>query len=320
MTKKIHIIDCTLREGNQAPGVKFDKANSIHIASLLGSCSIDMIEIGHPLASSDEFNRVKAVVDLKLNCPILSHARAHMNDIKAVHKTGAQWIGIFAGINDLSQTARLNRSHDQILELITNSVSFAKGLGLMVRYTVEDSSRTSLPLLLEAYNSAILAGADRICFADTLGVLEPKETFNYISKIRKIFPKTELEMHIHDDRGLAMANSLAAIDAGATWISTSVNGIGERCGITDTCALIANLVYKKFKDQQHLQKLVTLSKEVQSITNTFIDSRRPVIGEHAFTHTARLHRIAMEKDSKSYNWIDPMSLGYNKASGADYAK
>ena len=302
---QVRIIDCTLREGNQTPGVRLNIYNSTYIAALLNLYSVNMIEIGHPSASIEELQRVKAVVDLKLRCPILSHARANKKDIQAVFEAGAQWVGIIAGINMISQTTRLNRTQVEIFQLVKESIELAKSLGLKVRYTVEDSSRTSITDLLNVYELAVNSGADRICFADTLGVLDPKSTYESIFEIKKRFSTIDVEVHVHDDRGLALANSLSAIDAGATWISTSVNGIGERCGITDTCALIANLVYCKLRDHSCLYKLPDLSNEVQKLTNYYIDAKRPVIGKYAFHHTTELHRKAIEKNSEAYNWIDP---------------
>ena len=307
--EKVNVIDCTLREGNQAPLVTFDQTQSIDIAKQLQLNGISMIEIGHPSASQLEFDRTKSVVDLDLSCPVLSHARASDQDIYAVAQTGAQWVGIFAGINQTSQMYRLNRTKNRILEVISSSVAYAKHLGLKVRYTVEDSSRTSKDLLLDAYETAINQGADRICFSDTVGILEPHQAGSMISKLKTAFPDIDIEVHLHDDRGLAMANALTAIEAGANWVSTSVNGVGERCGIVDTCAFLANLVYKGYRGKTCLENILTLSGMVEQITQSPPDCRRPIIGKNVFTHTAKLHVNAIKKHSNAYNWIEPKWLG-----------
>src|SRR5262249_11286919 len=135
-------------------------------------------------------------------------------------------------------------SERDILERISTSVMYARSRGLSVRYTVEDASRTDIERLLRAYRAAIEGGANRICFADTVGVLEPGQVVEFVRILKREFGRTELELHLHDDRGLAMANTLAGIDAGADWISASVNGLGERAGITDLCLLLANLHYR----------------------------------------------------------------------------
>lgn len=308
MESKVHIIDCTLREGHQAPSVKFTHENSIRVAQLLEPI-VDSIEIGHPSASQEEFNRVRAITDLKLRCHVLSHSRAHKGDIQRVVEAKADWVGIFAGINEQSQQYRLCRSEKCVLETIKSCISFAKDLGLKVRYTVEDASRTPENLLIDAYAVAVESFADRICFADTVGILEPHEVHKIVKEIKNNFKYTDLEVHFHDDRGLAMANALSAIAAGANWVSTSVNGIGERCGITDTCAFIANLFYKKTRNMDDIKTLLEISKTIESITGHPVDYRRSVVGKFAFTHKAKLHINAIKKSSNIYNWLDPNYFG-----------
>jgi len=310
MSKVVRIIDATLREGNQCHGASFNEKNSPEIASAIAALGIDMLEIGHPVCSAQEIRRIKSIVELDLGCPILAHSRAHAKDVRAVAETGAQWIGIFVGINEISQKVRIsNRQTNQIIKMIKDSVSLAKELGLKVRYTVEDASRTPDDILLQAYSEAINSGADRICYSDTLGILEPNEVCEKISLLKKHFPEIDIEVHFHDDRGLAMANALAAVDAGANWISTSINGIGERSGITDTCAFIANLTYRKKRKFLHLDQLKKVSRLVAAHSRSFVDPRRPLVGKNAFHHKARLHAKAIEKDESSYNWIAPGIFG-----------
>lgn len=306
----IHIIDTTLREGNQSHGACFDEKKSMEIALALANLGIDMIEVGHPYSSELEMQRVKAVTNLNLPCPILAHARAHQADVQAVAESGANWIGIFSGVNDTTRQVRIqNRTVAEIITLTTEAIKHAKKLGLKIRYTVEDASRTSLDLLLEAYSAAIKAGANRICYSDTVGILEPQEVSNVIQSLYSAFPNTDIEVHFHDDRGLALANALAAMDAGATWVSTSVNGLGERSGITDTCAFIANLAYRKLPKYQQIHTLKNVSRLVAMHARSFVDSRRPVIGKNAFHHKAKLHTRAVKMDDTSYNWISPALFG-----------
>lgn len=308
----VKIIDTTLREGVQAPGVDFNLNDSLQIAHALIALGVDMIECGHPLKSPEELERVRALTRASLSVPVLSHSRAKKEDIDAVKASGAEWIGIFVGINHTTRQARLRDSTvPDILRFITECVGYAKRLGLKVRYTVEDASRTSMPDLMRAYGAAIDAGTDRICFADTVGLLEPHEMKNIIGQLTGIFPHTELEVHIHDDRGLAMASTLAAIDGGAKWISSSVNGIGERCGITDTLTLLANMHHRNIRSLNKIEgtSLLDVSSLVTELSGQLPDARRPISGANAFAHKARLHRLAMERDPDSYSWIDPQLVG-----------
>lgn len=309
--RRVRIIDATLREGCQAPGVRFNSAQSVEIALALAELGVDIIECGHPAISADETDRVRRVVTaLGVDRPVLTHARAHRDDVMAAAKSGAMWVGIFIGINELTRRARVpNRSLDQILGYIHDSVSYARECGLRVRYTVEDASRTEDTLMLLAFRTALNAGANRLCFADTVGVMEPKHITSQITSLKKEFPDVDLEVHLHDDRCLALANALAAIDAGAEWVSTSVNGLGERAGITDLCLLLANLHYRGQIELASGSALRSISAQVAEYSGTPVDIRRPVVGRHAFTHTARLHVKAVLLDENAYNWIPPEVFG-----------
>ncbi|WP_082707059.1 LeuA family protein [Pseudomonas sp. EpS/L25] len=303
------IVDCTLREGNQAPNVKFSVSDSLTIARQLDRVGVDFIEVGHPYASEEEFSRVASIAKNQPKAFVLAHARACAVDIEAVAKTGASWVGIFAGVNKASQDYRIRKGKDAILELIAKSVDLAKERGLFVRYTVEDSSRTSMQDLIQAYDVALSHGADRICFADSVGIYDPVKCEQAISELRGRFPMVPIEVHFHDDRGLALANSLAALSAGATHISCSVNGLGERAGITDTCSAIANLAYIKSRADYLLAELVPLSRLVAETTKIQPDAQRPVVGKNCFTHTSKLHVIASSRYEDCYHWMSPKELG-----------
>ncbi|MFI5634130.1 hypothetical protein ACIA8E_33125 [Streptomyces sp. NPDC051664] len=304
------IIDSTLREGMQSAHGRFTLEQSVEIATLLVRSGADMIECGHPAVDEEELLRVAAVVEAVRDTPVLAHARAHFGDIEAVAKTGASWVGIFLGVNDVSRRSRLpGRTLSHLYETIRESVTHARELGLRVRFTVEDSSRTEPDELVEAYLIAAEAGAERICFADTLGILEPQETAARIRTLRKRCPGTDIEVHLHDDRGLAMANALTAIDAGADWISTSVNGLGERAGITDYAALLVNLHHRGTRTLADGALLSDLSLRVGAYSRSMPDHRRPVVGRDVFHHVSKLHVKAVEREPGSYEWLDPATVG-----------
>jgi len=306
--RKCCLIDATFREGLQAPMVDFSLEDVLAISKLIVRSGAEMLEVGHPFISANAMRHTRSVVDLNLGVPILAHARANQKDIYAVYESGASWVGIFVGINKISEKSRLNgRSFDEILDIIYKSVRFAKSLGLSVRFTVEDSSRTSWERMNKALEVAVSAKCDRICFADSVGIMEPKKVGSIISKIKTTFPNIDVEVHFHNDRGLAMANSLSAVDAGADWISVSVNGLGERCGITDHAILAANLYFSGIRDHTQIAARAAsdASLLVSRCSGQIMSKSYPVLGEYAFTHTARLHVLALEKDMHSYEWIDP---------------
>ncbi|MFI9645078.1 hypothetical protein ACIHAA_02090 [Streptomyces sp. NPDC052040] len=305
-----YIIDSTLREGMQSAHGRFTLEQSVEVASLLVRSGADAIECGHPAIGPDELLRVSAVVEAAGDVPVLAHARADVADIEAVAKTGAAWVGIFLGVNEVTRRSRLpGRTLKELFDRVEQSVSHARRLGLRVRFTVEDSSRTDSGELVEAYLIAAEAGAERICFADTLGLMEPHQISERIGELQRLCPTTDIEVHLHDDRGLALANALAAVDAGATWVSTSVNGLGERAGITDYAALAVNLQYRGTRQLADPTLLNELSRRVGAYSRSMPDHRRPVVGRDIFHHVAKLHVAAVEREPGSYEWLEPAFLG-----------
>lgn len=306
------LIDTTLREGFQAPDVHFSTQQVCEIAQHLVKAGAEMLEVGHPLISKEAMAHVSAVVGMDLGVPILSHARAHPDDINAVARSGASWVGIFLGVNPITERTRVSgSSFPSLLDKIAASVHHARQQGLLVRYTIEDASRTPLERLLASYRTAVEAGAQRLCFADSVGSLDPKQTRLFIRALRHEFPDIELEGHFHDDRGLAMANALQAVESGVDWISVSTNGLGERCGITDHGIFAVNLHHqgKRLLDANQGKYLHELSKYVATCSGHALPPATPIFGEHAFTHTARLHVKAVKRDPDSYQWTDPVQFG-----------
>ncbi len=305
----VRVIDATLREGCQAPGVAFSPQAGVEIATLLVALGVDAIECGHPIVSPKERARIRAVQEVLDGTPLVCHARATLSDVRAAAEVGADWVGIFVGVSPLSLATRTGLSRQGALRRIGEVTREAVRLGLNVRFTVEDTSRTEPEDAANAFDAALDAGASRICFADTVGVLGPHETRACVVELAARFPGVEIEVHLHDDRGLALANALAAVEGGACWISTSVNGLGERCGIVDLASLLANLAISKKRQIVRPELLHAVSARVAAYARAPVDARRPVVGQHAFTHTARLHQIAVKRDPRAYEWIDPACLG-----------
>lgn len=298
------LIDTTLREGSQAPDVHFTHKEVGVIAQMLSDYQVDCIEVGHPYCNEYEFKKTSIVKSLGLATPILAHARATSVDIDAVKASEADWVGIFIGINDISLKNKYRGSSvSTILDKIGHAVSYAKNLGLRVRFTIEDTSRTSRDRQLAAFDLAIKMGADRICYSDTVGILGTQELRDEILHLRNHFPNQQLEIHLHNDRGLALANAVYVKDL-VDWISCSVNGIGERCGITDTLALHENLVFTGDRIGSNIELGRHLSTIVNAFSRTNTTDRAPIVGKYAFTHCADLHQKAFKKDINSYCWLD----------------
>lgn len=308
-SNKVRIIDATLREGMQAHGVGFSVKGAVEITNCLVGLGVDMIECGHPAVGDKHLELIKAVVAAANNTPVLAHSRAKIVDVEKVRDSGAKWVGIFAGVNDFSNSARI-RSDQPLAETISESVSFAKSQDLLVRFTIEDATRTPLDLLERLFGVAIDAGADRLCIADSVGCFCPWEFEELVEGILNVTGKQiDIEVHCHDDRGLSLANVLSAVRKGAKWISSSVNGIGERCGITDTLALMINLYDLGYRQKVNGNLLQYTSTLVQSLSRCSVDRQRPVTGSNATIHVAKLHKKAVCANPDAYAWLKPELFG-----------
>jgi len=223
------IDDTTLRDGEQTAGVVFSNEEKIRIAQLLDEIGVHQIEVGIPAMGGDEKETIKKIVDLGLRASILGWNRAVVGDIQHSIDCGVDAVAVSISASDIHIEHKLRKSRLWVLDSIKKSVDFAKGHNLYVSVNAEDASRASLEFLVEFAQVAKETGADRLRFCDTLGILDPFETFRVI-KFLKDEVGIELEMHTHNDFGMATANALAGIKAGAKYVNTTVNGLGERAG------------------------------------------------------------------------------------------
>jgi isopropylmalate/homocitrate/citramalate synthase len=246
MNRDLTILDATLREGEQQQGIRFAKEDKIALLHMLEDFGISIIEIGHPGISPEEEEICREVAASSKQADILMHARAKKEDVHAL-RTGLGRIGWASGHLSTQflykKTKYTNRSKEYVKKEIKHAIEEAKSLGLQVRFTIEDASRTEWKDIYDIGSIAYQAGANRISVADTVGIWEPYECANVVRKVVETFP-CEIEVHLHNDLGLAMANALVAIDAGASVIDTTLCGIGERAGIVDLFNLAVILQQK----------------------------------------------------------------------------
>ena len=305
-----------MREGKQTANVTFTLAQHVKIAQFLDDFGVDIIEVGHPIVSPHETKCIKAVTRLNLRSQTLAHARARKEDIDAALQCGTNWVGIFAGINTLSLKHRYRheKTKQQVLDMIAESVAYAKGRGLLVKCSIEDATRTPIEDIIEVAALAKRSGADVLSITDTVGITTPERFQDLLKTIRENV-RIDLEVHCHNDYGLALANSLAAYRAGVKVIDVSVNGIGERAGITSLAELCTSLkLLYEVKNTWQLDRLQEMSREVATISGVGMDNLRPIVGMNAFTHTADLHVKTVEREPKAYESIKPDSLGRKRRS------
>lgn len=309
MKKDIILLDSTLREGEQQCGVRFSKEDKIQILHLLEDFGVKLIEVGHPSISAEEEEVCRAVAQAARHAEVLMHARAQIGDVHAAYRAGADWVGIWASINPISlQTKYTNKTAQYVMRQVKLSIQEAKKLGMKVRFTIEDASRTDWEDIQLLGQLACSAGADRISLADTVGIWEPQQCAAIVKTAVEAFP-CEIEVHLHNDLGLAAANALAAMDAGASVIDTTICGIGERAGIVDLLSFSVILAEKRNIYDFKLTNIPELARILQLASGCRVDYWRPIVGKDVFTHKAPYHIKAVHNHCAAYEGIAPEIVG-----------
>src|SRR5215211_908430 len=303
------ILDTTLREGEQTPYVNFTIDEKIEIARLLDEVGVEMIEAGDPSVAPSVAKAVEKIASLGLRAEIVAHSIASRSGIERAQACGADRVAIFYATSKIHLDSKLHKTPEQAIALICEHIAFARSLGLKVRYTHEDATRTDFEFLVQVCNAAIEAGADRISFADTLGIMQPHIMFERVCMLRRRLLPCRIDLHCHDDYGLALANAMAGIRAGADCIHTTVNGMGERSGIPDLAETILAFHNLEGWERFNLQPLIELSGYLEKVSGFFLAPNKPITGQNAFSHKSGVHTNGILKDPRTYEPFDPSILG-----------
>ena len=306
--KKIRVLDSTLREGEQHPGVSFTNKQRIQIAWMLDYFGVDQIEIS-PVVSTDHKEAVKTIIKQGLKADIVSHGRALKEDIDVSLSCDAKWCAAYLGISDIHLKDKLRITREQAMERAVETVEYAKSHGLKIRFTVEDGSRAEPEFLLKMCRAIEEAGVDRISLPDTVGILRPVGMYNFVKKVRETVD-VSLDAHVHNDIGFALANAFAACDAGVDQIHTTIDGIGERTGIPSLAEVSVALTYLyKSPNDFRLDMLQDLSRLIEEYTSIRPYDSKPIVGSSAYKHKAGTHLAAILRNPAAYEPIPPRTVG-----------
>ncbi|MBB6177462.1 2-isopropylmalate synthase [Anoxybacillus tengchongensis] len=318
--RKINIFDTTLRDGEQSAGVNLNLHEKLEIARQLERLGVDIIEAGFPAASKGDFQAVQAIAQTVRNCSVTGLSRSVQSDIDAAWealKDGAEpRLHVFIATSPIHMQYKLRMTPEQVIETAVESVRYAKKYFPIVQWSAEDACRSDLPFLATIIEKVIEAGANVINIPDTVGYITPKQygdIFSFLKKNVRNIEKISLSAHCHDDLGMAVANSLAAIEAGATQIEGTINGIGERAGnaaIEEVAvALYIRKDYYQAETRLNLQEIKRTSNLVSKLTGMIVPPNKAIVGKNAFAHESGIHQDGVLKEKTTYEIISPQLVG-----------
>jgi len=308
----IRLIDTTLRDGEQTAGVVFAKHEKVRIASLLDEIGVPAIEAGYPILGEMEQECIQAVVDAGLNMDISAFCRARPEDVEAAAQCGVQSVVLSISTSDIHLQRKFGRPREWALERIGTAARTAKSLGLRFTVSAEDASRTDIEFLEQYYSLGIKEGAERVRYCDTLGVDHPFRIYRRIQTLKEALP-VPIELHMHNDFGMATANVMSGLRAGADGVAVSVGGLGERTGNSSLEEVVMALKHLYGVDLGlDTTRFREIAEYVAAASSRAIPVWKTIVGTNVFAHESGIHVDGVLKNPKNYEVFSPEEVGLER--------
>lgn len=302
------ICDVTLRDGEQTPGTAFTPNEKIHIAQELDKIGVEVIEAGFPVVSQVERDTVREIASMGLDAKICCLSRSLIPDIDVAIGCDVDMVSVFIATSDLHLKYKYHKTCAQATQCAFDALEYAKDHGITVRFAAEDATRTDINTLKSVFKMAEERGADYVSIADTVGILNPGTAYYLIKEIKKDI-KADICIHCHNDLGMATANTVAAAEAGAKQLHTTVNGLGERAGNAALEELLMTLLVQYGIDRYDTSGIMKLSRLVVEYSGVKVAKNKPVVGDHAFAHESGIHVAAILEEPSTYELFSPELVG-----------
>lgn len=310
MSERVYVFDTTLRDGEQTPGVSLTIEEKVQIAKQLDRLGVDVIEAGFPITSKGEFQSIKRIVKEGLNAKVCALARTVKADIDRALDTGVDRIHVFIATSDIHLRHKLKITREQALEKAIWAVEYVKSHGVEVEFSAEDATRTDLEFLKKVYKGVVDAGADYLDIPDTVGVAYPERMKDIVSAVKEVSGNAVISVHCHNDFGLAVANTIAGIMAGARQFHATINGIGERAGNASLEEIVMALkVLYGYELNINTQLIYETSRLVSRFTGLYVPPNKAIVGDNAFGHESGIHTHGVVQEPSTYEPIRPEMVG-----------
>lgn len=324
MSERVFIFDTTLRDGEQSPGASMNTAEKMRLATQLEKLGVDVIEAGFPAASEGDFEAVAKIAGKLKKVEVAALARTSKKDIdrawNAIRHAAKPRIHTFIATSDIHMDYKLNMTRDEVIKTAVETVKYARSLTDNVEFSAEDGSRSDRDFLCRVFDAAIEAGAKTINLPDTVGYAIPEEFGDLVKYVIAHTPNLKnaiLSVHCHNDLGLATANTIAAISAGARQAEVTINGIGERAGNTSLEEIVMGLYtrsnYLPVSTNIKTEHIYPTSRLVSMITGIIVQPNKAIVGANAFAHEAGIHQDGMLKNPMTYEIMKPETIGLSKS-------